>query len=443
MKSFVEKFLLLYLLKDLSLLNANKKDIYQEYYDCLGKRSNEIKENKHVNAIICYYGEECLLESNSCMNKKRPYNLSIEWLRPSKLPKILKGKNLKNTGILNKIDIKKTNISSHLDKNKLSSKINLNKTNLAGKIEFNKKNLSSLIDTNKTKAWSEKAFKKHFWIDPLSNNYKISDAVDSQEGFYDEIENNQALIKKYHVTIVKNLFRYPVYFDLKDYEHELGWTNNVEMIDDSIQGYIEWSDWSECKCAQKDLDRGYKTRLGECFIKEGNISKEITNLKQMLRYFSNKMPCLSSLITNFSEIVNNKEKLKYFIMYAECSINCTLRNSIILSKNLDLNNQFIYNHIELVEAYVEEQLVLKCDSDNELSNKNANAFWKFEKYLVDSKKSSYPNDRIIMDKSSRLIIKKTEMQDETNYTCFRKDMIEAFYIYLFTHSSFDFDYTDV
>ncbi|RNA18171.1 hypothetical protein BpHYR1_028329 [Brachionus plicatilis] len=365
-----KKLVIICIIFSRTVLSSNDSGPLNAYYNCLSERYKAIVGSEHMRAIVCYSGEECFLDSNSC-KRFNSIKTTVKWIRS----------------------------------------LNLNNSKITQKI---------LNDS-------------HYFIDFITNNLKILDISKNDQGVYEEVEYNATVIKYYHVTVLERSLAYPVYANLINVDHELAFkTERIFLPGTKIEIFTYLTNVSECICTEYQGNDGYRTNDGQCFLRVDG--QEIKSELEMLIYrFSNQVPCFSRLISRFSEIKSNSYRFRSILLYRECLAYCFQNNTKTLAFNLDLNNQFTYDGFEIVSAYKDSMVILKC-----VSVKNVQ--WRFGNFLIDKTGSNFPGDRISMDKFSRLVIKKVLEEDETNFTCLKSESIAEIYFLKVEYRTFDMIY---
>lgn len=334
-------FLVSFLLK---LFQANSHNL-SEYYECLKLRNSKITNNNNRFAIICESGDFCILNSINCRTEYPGLDQAkSNWKKITYYPILA---------------------------------------------EYN-------VLENKTN--------QHFYFDKKTNNLIITDASKSDEGYYSEIIYDKTLISEYHVTVLDEITRYPVY------EQNTQNLNSI-ILNSNIEKYIEWSEWGKCVCSSKTKNniQSYRTRNGDCYLRIEDNIKNFNITLDIVGVYSNKVPCLSLLIPE-------EFKLKNYIMYGDCKADCS--NRIDLSKKIQKNLGLNFYH--LVETELYKNLRLKCDPKKRGKDLlNSSVFWNFgENWLSNQNNLTHLNDRIFMDKSNRLHLKQITFAEQGNFSCY-------------------------
>lgn len=134
-----------------AVLSSNETGELNAYYNCLLERYKVIIRYEHMRAIVCYSGEECILNSNSC-KRFNSIRTRVEWIKT---------------------------------------------------IDYQNLNISEKISND-----------YHYIIDFDTNDLKILDISLEDQGVYQELESSDTTIKYYHVTVLDRPLGYPIYYNL-------------------------------------------------------------------------------------------------------------------------------------------------------------------------------------------------------------------------------------
>ena len=385
--------------------NSFAKEL-KEYYECLDKRAIIIHKGFHRESIICELGQICILKSSYCKNPiPKFYDFKLIWKRITKK----------------------------------SFKIN-----------------PEIIDT---------VLNKEFSIDS-ENSLTIFSIAEEEEGYYWEMIYNNTVLKEYHVTVLKNLVRRPLYesYSATPFNNNNNNNNTIKLLSDYAESFTLWNEWNSCTCTKNKIGIGsYRVRFGDCYLR---YSQNVYNLKitqlfalksiELLLHYKLPIPCHSVLLPKKLRDYIALKNLKNYIMYGDCIKDCGQNLSLI---NFDeyrkheyvnslkiLNqNKFGLGQIEKLKVMNEKRLFfddmmlaesdstvvftgqlikLQCSIKKHRNNyeifRQLNISWHLPNREISSLNGnfSYDNGRIMLNQLHELVIKGAIIKDSGQYVCF-------------------------
>jgi hypothetical protein len=192
-----------------------------DYHNCVNKRALSVLKSQHREALICELGDSCILKSVSCHH-----------LNPTNAPK----------SVWKRKEAIGNNFST---------------------IFFD-------ID--------------RYLIDPTTGDLTISQTKSIDQGYFVELLYNQTTsIREYHLTILSERKRYPLY--------EMDENNELQKnASSSFLGATLWGEWSTTNCECTGMN--YRIRFGDCYL---NKSIDLS-LDGLFELYNNWIPCYSALL---------------------------------------------------------------------------------------------------------------------------------------------------
>ena len=293
------------------------------------------------------------------------------------------------------------------------------------------------LDFYETEFNSEK-----FYLNFERDELTIFNAEPVDEGHYwCEIYNTQTSVSDYFVSVISGEAKRPLYENASA-GSQLQFETNVikfnKIDSDDLKVSIHWQEWSECSVCGRP---GVKVRVGHCYLKSIDPQKvyNTTDLK-IFEYYKNGLPCHSTLITLKLKKKLELEKVRSYIMHANCRVDCitTTTAGILGEKEVNITelkqlrdhslvpkkDMFISDN-KIVIALHGKTLRLRCITNNKVTEnqdpeiRNAEITWTKDGNPI----TNLPNHIKLDENSNAIHFKRVENEDAGIYACFKKNTL--------------------